>query len=279
MSTGETVVFLHAHPDDESIFTGGTIRRLADRGVRTVVVIAAAGLAPGAGLGCAEAALVARRADEARAACDLLGVDALHLLGYQDAGVDACDDAVARLADVLRAEGATALVTYDDGGIYPHPDHLAVHRLGVAAAAAAGVDVVYEATVDREYLHFVETHLVGLAALSMHEAVPTGVPTVLVSTTVDVTLPHASHALSAYYLIAPAEASYNLARFDETTWEPVQGGLSGPVYALASHDASQEPCALHSAFTISKKTITCLPPSVASFRPTRSSACTPFAPS
>ncbi len=31
---------------------------------------------------------------------------------------------------------------------------------------------------------------------------------------VDITLPHAPHALAAYYLIAPAEASANLARFD-----------------------------------------------------------------
>jgi len=39
-----TVVFFHAHPDDEAIFTGGTMRLLADRGVR--VVTNAGGLNP-----------------------------------------------------------------------------------------------------------------------------------------------------------------------------------------------------------------------------------------
>src|SRR4051812_28468514 len=37
------VVFLHAHPDDEAIFTGGTLRLLADAGWRTVVVFATGG--------------------------------------------------------------------------------------------------------------------------------------------------------------------------------------------------------------------------------------------
>lgn len=194
-----TVVFFHAHPDDESIFTGGTLRLLADRGVRTVVVIATDGSAGAGGA----AGLAARRADEARSACRLLGVDTVHLLGYADGGgpgdgggvsLGSCVVAVDRLARLLADEDAAALVTYDDGGIYAHPDHLAVHRVGVAAAALAGVDVVYEATVDREYLHFVETHLVhhavewlvGEDAAAIRNRAPLGVPTVLVSTTVDV---------------------------------------------------------------------------------------------
>ena len=38
-----TVVFFHAHPDDEAIFTGGTIARLADSGHRVVLVVATKG--------------------------------------------------------------------------------------------------------------------------------------------------------------------------------------------------------------------------------------------
>jgi len=41
--TGRTVAFLHAHPDDESIFTGATMHRLARRGARVVLVTATAG--------------------------------------------------------------------------------------------------------------------------------------------------------------------------------------------------------------------------------------------
>ena len=40
---GHTVLVLHAHPDDEAIFTGITLRRLADAGARTVLVVATAG--------------------------------------------------------------------------------------------------------------------------------------------------------------------------------------------------------------------------------------------
>ena len=40
---GHTVLALHAHPDDEAIFTGITLRRLADAGARTVLVVATAG--------------------------------------------------------------------------------------------------------------------------------------------------------------------------------------------------------------------------------------------
>ena len=46
---------------------------------------------------------------------------------------------------------------------------------------------------------------------------------------VDITLPHAPHALAAYYLIAPAEASANLARYDG-----VRYGLREPAEDLLS---------------------------------------------
>lgn len=194
----DTIVFLHAHPDDEAIFTGGTILRLRAAGVRCVVVIATNGDAD------PWSAAAAVRVGEARAACSVLGADAVHLLGFADSGLHverAAPDsfwhrqeaAIGVVADLLRTEGATAVVVYDDNGIYGHPDHVAVHAVGVAAAEIAGVATVYESTVDREYLHFVETHLVGHAVESLlgmeveaTNTAPLGVPTVLVSATVDV---------------------------------------------------------------------------------------------
>jgi LmbE family N-acetylglucosaminyl deacetylase len=82
-----TVVFFHAHPDDEAIFTGGTIALLADAGVRVTVVIATSGeqgLHHGGGH-------AARRApcDETRLACAALGVDHVEFLGYEDSGLAA----------------------------------------------------------------------------------------------------------------------------------------------------------------------------------------------
>jgi LmbE family N-acetylglucosaminyl deacetylase len=230
-----TVVFFHAHPDDEAIFTGGTIARLADAGARVVVVIATSGeLGQHHG---GESTLAEHRADETRAACEVLGVARLEMLGYTDSGLappgapmpdDAfaiadVDEAARRLAAIIVEEAATALVYYDEGGIYGHADHLAVHRVGRRAAELAGVTTVYESTVDREYLHFVETHLVALAVLSMHEVVPTGVPTVIVSTTIDVTsvIDRKRAAMAAHASQIPADSA--VLRFDPDTFAGVYG--------------------------------------------------------
>jgi LmbE family N-acetylglucosaminyl deacetylase len=207
-----TVVFFHAHPDDEAIFTGGAIARLDQRGWRVVVVVATQGeLGAPTAPGGSTAALAAERVAETRRACQLLGVDRIEFLGYHDSGLlgDAAntapgafwaadsDEVAARLARLLTEESAAALVVYDETGIYGHPDHVKVHEVGVRAAALAGVECVYEATVDREYLHFVETHLVieaGAARSRMESAASDlglaasaiGKPTVLVSNTIDV---------------------------------------------------------------------------------------------
>ena len=178
-----TVAFLHAHPDDEAIFTGGTMRLLAGRGVRVVLVLATLG-EQGRADGFAATELGARREAETRAAAEVLGIAAVHTLGYADSGVDLADapsvafatadpnEAAQRLADLLLVEGAVALVGYDETGIYGHPDHVQVHVVGCLAAELAGVRTRYDATVDREYLHFVETHLVEEAGASV--VVPVG---------------------------------------------------------------------------------------------------------
>lgn len=192
-------MFFHAHPDDEAIFTGGSIARLTSSGVRVVVVIATAGEL---GEGSTDRASLARlRRVETREACEALGVSRVVHLDYSDSGLAPpggplpdtafaladVNDAARRLASVIDDENADTLVYYDEGGIYGHADHLAVHRVGRRAAELASVKCVYEATVDREHLHFVETHLVGHAVGALHEPVPAGVPSVLVTTTIDVT--------------------------------------------------------------------------------------------
>lgn len=203
---GRAVVFLHAHPDDEAIFTGGTMVRLAAAGQRVVLVVATSGelglpVPVGGGAG---HALGDRRVAETRAAAAVLGVSRLDFLGYRDSGMAGAEanthpeafagadvHAVgAVVAAVVAEERAGALVIYDEHGIYGHPDHVKVHDVGLVAAAQAGVAVVYEATVDREYLHFVETHLVveagGHAGALGLAATDLGTPTVAISTVVDV---------------------------------------------------------------------------------------------
>ncbi|HEX2701116.1 MAG TPA: PIG-L family deacetylase [Acidimicrobiales bacterium] len=197
-------MFFHAHPDDESIFTGGTILRLAALGHRVTLVVATSGELGEPHVTGSTEELGALRRDETRRSADLLGVSRVEFLGYRDSGLaghagnsaPGClasadvAEVAERLGAVLVDERADALVVYDETGIYGHPDHIQVHRAGHGAAALAGVATVYEATVDREYLHFVETHLVEQAILAGDLGLARshiGMPTVMVTSTVDVT--------------------------------------------------------------------------------------------
>ncbi|QGG96824.1 PIG-L family deacetylase [Actinomarinicola tropica] len=200
-----TVVFLHAHPDDEAIFTGGTMALLAAAGHRVVHVVATGGelgLAP-PGLDMAATEVGRHRREETEAAAEILGIGRLEWLGFADSGMAGdpanhapgsfwaadLEEAAERLALILREESADALVAYDDVGIYHHPDHVQVHRVGHRAATLAGVGTVYDATVDREHLHFVETHLVEEAILAGDLGLARshiGAPSVLIDRVVDV---------------------------------------------------------------------------------------------
>lgn len=161
-----TVVSFHAHPDDEALFTAGTLARAAAEGHRVVLVTATAG---GVGLvssGVAAAGNLADlRAGELRRAAAAIGCHQVHLLGYEDSGMDGragpdgrafsrvpVDEAARRLAGLLEATGADVLTVYDPAGGYGHPDHVQVHRVGIRAAQMAGTPVVLEATVDRRNL-------------------------------------------------------------------------------------------------------------------------------
>jgi len=161
-----TVLFFHAHPDDEAIATGGTMAKLAASGHRVICVHATRGelgevedgfLADGELLG-------DRRAAEVAEACRILGVARAEFLGYHDSDMMGregnnradcfwqadVDEAAARLAVILEEEDVDVLVVYDDHGNYGHPDHIQVHRVGVRAAELAGTRRVYEATFDRD---------------------------------------------------------------------------------------------------------------------------------
>jgi LmbE family N-acetylglucosaminyl deacetylase len=195
-----SIVFLHAHPDDEAIFTGGTMARLAALGASVVLVIATDGELGAVSGELSTDSLPDHRRAETEAAAAALGVAHVSFLGFRDSGLpgdpanDApgsffssdTDDAAGMVADILRLHDAEAIVVYDAGGIYGHPDHVQVHRVGVRAAALANVSTVYQATVDREYLHFVETHLVDHAGDAVPGRPTIGVPSVLVTTMIDV---------------------------------------------------------------------------------------------
>lgn len=161
-----TLVSFHAHPDDESIGSGGLLARAADAGHRTVLVFATRGElgepVPGV-LGDGEQ-LTLRRTAECYESARILGVARVEFLGYTDSGMigeatnDApwcfwqadLDHAARRLAAILDEEQPELLTVYDDNGGYGHPDHIQVHRVGLQAAALAGVGVVAQGTINRD---------------------------------------------------------------------------------------------------------------------------------
>ena len=105
------------------------------------------------------------------------------------------DDAAARLADVLcQGETIDLLCCYDDHGLYGHPDHIQVHRVGHRAAVLLGLEHVYESTMDRDWLAVLRAHDAEEAQRRGVEPEPVdptdatfGVPGVLITTAVDVT--------------------------------------------------------------------------------------------
>jgi len=152
------MLFVHAHPDDESIGTGATMAKYAAEGAHVTLVTCTLGelgeiIPPGL------AALAADRDDqlggyrigELGAACRALGVGDHRFLGgpgrWRDSGMigtpgnddprafwqaDA-DEAARDLAAVIREVRPQVMVTYDDDGFYGHPDHIQAHRVSYRA--------------------------------------------------------------------------------------------------------------------------------------------------
>ncbi|WP_037603522.1 PIG-L family deacetylase [Streptacidiphilus rugosus] len=140
---GHALLAVHAHPDDESLWTGGLLARYAARGRATAVVTCTNGeLADGT-----SAAAPGTRVGELAEALGVLGVAESSVLPYRDSGhlgagrgslcAAPFDELVTRLVERIRALRPAAVVTYDAAGISGHPDHVRVHRAVLAAVEAA----------------------------------------------------------------------------------------------------------------------------------------------
>lgn len=131
-----------AHPDDESLGTGGVLAKYSREGVGTYVVTATRGergrfddkgTKPGP-------EIVGRtREAELRAAANVLGVREVALLDYVDAELDRADpiEAAEKIAGHIRLTKPHVVVTFDPFGAYGHPDHIAISQFTAAAIARA----------------------------------------------------------------------------------------------------------------------------------------------
>lgn len=145
----------HAHPDDEVIQTGGVLAQASADGRPTMVLTATDGAEgeihnyedPES----VKARLAEVRAEEVAEAMSILGVGEHHFLGYRDSGMMGensnlhpdCfwqadfDDAVGRVISHIRRFQPEVMTIYDPYGGYGHPDHIQVHRVGLAAVWAS----------------------------------------------------------------------------------------------------------------------------------------------
>ncbi len=232
-----TIVSFHAHPDDESIATGGTLARAAADGHRVVLVFGTRGECGEVAEGFLDEgeALGDRREREVAASAAALGAHRVEFLGYRDSGMadeptnDMPDcfwqadveEAAGRLATILREEDADVVTVYDSHGGYGHPDHIQVHRVGHRAAALAETPHVYESTMNRDHLRRVMEHAAAenpdFEGPDLQDESAFGSPESVITTTVDVSdwldakrASMAAHASQipddSFFLALPAEA-------------------------------------------------------------------------
>ena len=160
-----SILFVHAHPDDESIGTGATMAHYAAEGAKVTLVTCTLGeegeihVPALAQLEAAQAdQLGGYRLTELAKACASLGVTDHRFLGgagrYRDSGMmgtaanenERCfwkadlDEAAGHLVEIMREVKPQVVVTYDPNGFYGHPDHIQAHRVAMRAAELAGPD-------------------------------------------------------------------------------------------------------------------------------------------
>lgn len=170
--SARSILFVHAHPDDESMGTGATMAHYAAVGAHVTLVTCTlgeegeihrpelAGLAAGAA-----DQLGGYRIAELEEACRRLGVTDHRFLGgagrYRDSGMmdtppnehprafwgADLDVAAAELLDVIREVRPQVAVTYDPNGFYGHPDHIQAHRVLMRAVELADAERIAPAKV------------------------------------------------------------------------------------------------------------------------------------
>jgi LmbE family N-acetylglucosaminyl deacetylase len=162
-----TLLAFHAHPDDESLLTAGTMARAAAQGHRVILVVATDGNEGEASSSfVADGRLGERRLSELRESARALGVARVEHLGYADSGLGPqtlpdppgqtrfihadVELAAGRLAEILVAECVDVLLTYDANGGYGHRDHVKAHQVATRAAELAKTPRVLHATVPRD---------------------------------------------------------------------------------------------------------------------------------
>lgn len=237
---------VHAHPDDESSQTGGTLARYAAAGCHIVLVTCTDGSrgdsAPTDGMPGDDRSTTSRvaavRSAELAAAAAALGVHEVIELGHPDSGMPEDPTAVApeafsrmdpepivtHLTAVMREHRPDAVITYPPNGLSLHPDHIQTHRVTVEAFRRYAETPPQPAAGARPRLYFIAASRTRLQAVRARGAL----------------------LLPAGSWIPPLEIAID----DDavTTVIDVSAVWSRKIAALAAHGSQADAAALHALF-------------------------------
>jgi len=154
METHRTLIFVGAHPDDESYNVGATLAHYASRGVKVYYICATRGEVGNAkpekmkGF----SSISELRSAELQSAAKALGLTGVIHLDYRDSGMLGWEDnkhplalisapieqVTGRIVEIFRKLMPDVVITFDPIGGYHHPDHIIIHNATVKAFYAAG---------------------------------------------------------------------------------------------------------------------------------------------
>src|SRR2546427_13212429 len=142
--SGRTILAVFAHPDDESVACGGTLARLADAGVRVVLLCASRGESGST----SDPSLVADgnlgrvRAQELRDAAAVIGISDVLIFEHPDGDLRRAD--VPELHDeivaTIRRYRPDGVITFAEDGLQCYLAHIAIPKRPYSALLARGAN-------------------------------------------------------------------------------------------------------------------------------------------
>ena len=150
-----SILAISAHPDDETLFAGGTLAMYAAKGHRVFILETTRGQGGEVGeppLSTREN-LAAFREQEVRKAAQVLGVEDIFFLPYVDPYMEI--NGIARRIDVPLADFAAAIneyikklqpdmiITHGSNGEYGHPQHIHTHRAARMALSNGHAEIAF----------------------------------------------------------------------------------------------------------------------------------------
>jgi LmbE family N-acetylglucosaminyl deacetylase len=124
-----------AHPDDEAYSLAGSLARYTDEGLPVAILTFTRGEIGqiAEGTGATPETLGAVREAELRAACAIVGVTDVRIVGTADGGTSSTTEGVEAVANAIRDLRPRVVVTMEPQGVTRHPDHIAVSDMATQA--------------------------------------------------------------------------------------------------------------------------------------------------